>query len=107
MGSEGRERLTLVFWVQRLSIWVNGEDGEKKEKARVLFGACHLFVMNDLVPGRILPFTVELLFPPVMGDLQFRFLVEVISDVMGGPPGDVTLAPCLSQSELVVVAYSR
>lgn len=51
-----------------------GEQGRlmEKEDARVLFGACHFFSDQPCFPWWALPFTVELPFPFLLGDLQFR-----------------------------------
>ena len=96
MGSESREkdwRWFLGAETEHLGEWGRWRE---KGKARVLFGACHLCDEWPCFQERILPFTVELLFPLLCWEtFSLRFLGWGHQWCNGEvPPGDVSLALC-------------
>ena len=100
MGSWGqRKKFMLVSGTETEHL---GEWGRQREKgdARVLFGACHLCDEWPCFQERILPFTVELLFPLLCWEtFSLRFAGWGHQWCHGKvPPGDVSLALCLHLS---------
>ena len=100
------KEVDVGFWVQRLSIWVSGEDKWRREMLGFSLKPV-TFVMNDLVSRKgSYPSLWSCPPTPVLGDLQFRApWLRSTGMSQGGPTRRCKLS-CLfiSCSELVAVA---
>ena len=102
----GERGVDADIWVWRLSIWVNEEDGERRETwgfslEPVTFAMTGLVFRDVLHCGAVLP-------TPILGDLQFKghwLRSSVMSQ--GGPARRCKLSHLFtSWSKMVVVADS-